>query len=60
MFDLALYAELKRLLDSLAEAEDRLTPNEIETYRSIALKYADPATPDHNDVTCLEVILPAA
>ena len=34
-----------------------LMPNERETYRSLALKYAEPATPEATDAVCLDVIL---
>ena len=57
MFNMAAYAALKQLIDELAAVDDQLMPNELETYRSLALKYAEPVSPDATDVTCLEVIL---
>ena len=57
MFDMTGYAVLKRLIDSVAAIEDKLMPNEFETFRSLVAKYAEPASPDATDITCLEVIL---
>ena len=57
MFDMTAYAAFKNRLDELVAVEDKLMPNERETYRSLALKYAEPATPEATDVTCLDVIL---
>ena len=55
-FNLAAYAGFKERLDVIAAIEGQLIPNELETYRSLALKYADPITPDPTDVACLDVI----
>ena len=57
MFNLAAYAEFKRLIDELGVVDDQLMPNELETYRSLAMKYAEPMTLDPIDTSCLEVIL---
>ena len=57
MFDMTAYAVFKARLDELGAVEDELMPNERETYRSLALKYAEPATPDATDAVCLDVIL---
>ena len=57
MFDMIAYAVFKARLDELGAVEDELMPNERETYRSLALKYAEPATPDATDAVCLDVIL---
>ncbi len=57
MVDIVGYAAIKRLLDAVERAVGKLRPNEIETYRELAAKYAGPAPPDANDATCLEVIL---
>ncbi len=55
-FNLAAYAGFKERLDAIAVIEGQLIPNELETYRSLALKYADPVTPNPTDVACLDVI----
>ena len=57
MFDMIAYATFKERLDELGTVEDELMPNERETYRSLALKYAEPATPEATDAICLDVIL---
>lgn len=57
MFNMAAYAALKRLIDEVGTVDDRLMPNELETYRSLAIKYAEPINPDPIDTACLEVIL---
>ena len=57
MFNMAAYSALKGLIDEVGAVDDRLMPNELETYRSLAMKYAEPVSPDATDVTCLEVIL---
>ena len=57
MFDMIAYAAFKERLDELGAVEDELMPNERETYRSLALKYAEPATPEATDAVCLDVIL---
>ncbi len=57
MFDLTAYAAFKERLDTIGALEDELLPNERETYRSLALKYAEPATPEATDAACLDVIL---
>ena len=57
MFDMTAYAVFKNRLDELGAVEDGLMPIELETYRSLALKYAEPATPDATDAVCLDVIL---
>ncbi len=54
---MAAYAALKSLIDEVGAHDRQLMPNELETYRSLALKYAEPVSPDTIDVTCLEVIL---
>ena len=57
MFNMTAYAVFKARLDELGAVEDNLMPNELETYRSLALKYAEPATPETADAVCLDVIL---
>ncbi len=57
MFDMTAYAAFKARLDEIGAVEDGLMPNERETYRSLALKYAEPATPEATDAACLDVIL---
>ena len=57
MFNMAGYAALKSLIDEVGALDQQLMPNELETYRSLAVKYAEPVSPDATDVTCLEVIL---
>ena len=55
--NLIVYAAFKERLDAIAAVEGQLIPNELETYRSLVLKYAEPVTPDPTDVVCLDVIL---
>ena len=57
MFNMAAYSVLKGLIDEVGALDQQLMPNELETYRSLAMKYAEPVSPDPIDVTCLEVIL---
>ena len=57
MFNMVGYAALKHLIDEVGDLDDQLMPNELETWRSMALKYAEPMSPDPIDVTCLDVIL---
>lgn len=57
MFSLADFAEVKHLLDQVALVEDRLTPNELELYRTLKARYEDPGAGSFDDKTCLEVIL---
>ena len=57
MFNIIGFAALKGLIDEVGALDEQLMPNELETYRSLAIKYAEPASPDATDVTCLEVIL---
>ncbi len=57
MFQLADFAEVKRLLDEVAGVEARLTPNELELYRTLKAKYDDPGAGSFDDKTCLAVIL---
>ena len=57
MVDLARYTEVRRLIDALAPAEDRLTPNECELYRTLRARHADPGEVPFDDVICLEVML---
>ena len=57
MFDMTLFAEVKRLLEEMAVVEPRLTPNELELYRSLAAKYAEPGDTAADDRVCLEVML---
>ena len=46
MFNMAGYAEIKRLLAELEAIEERLMPNELEMLRSLKAKYTEPLTPD--------------
>lgn len=57
MFQLADFAQVKRLLDEVGTVEARLTPNELELYRTLKAKYDDPSAGSFDDKTCLEVIL---
>lgn len=57
MFSLADFAEVKRLLDQVALVEDRLTPNELELFRTLKARYDDPGAGSFDDKTCLEVTL---
>ena len=57
MFNMSAYSALKGLIDEVGALDQQLMPNELETYRSLAMKYAEPVSPDAIDVTCLEVIL---
>jgi hypothetical protein len=54
--NIVIYAAFKERLDAVSALEGQLIPNELETYRSLALKYAEPVTPDPTDVACLDVI----
>ncbi len=55
--NLVVYAAFKERLDAIGAIEGQLIPNELETFRSLAGKYAEPVTPDPTDVACLDVIL---
>ena len=55
--NIVVYAAFKERLDAIGAVEGQLIPNELETYRSLAMKYAEPVTPDPTDVVCLDVIL---
>ena len=55
--NIVVYAAFKERLDANSAVEGQLIPNELETYRSLAMKYAEPVTPDPTDVACLDVIL---
>ena len=57
MFSLTDFAEVKHLLDQVGLVEDRLTPNELELYRTLKARYEDPGAGSFDDKTCLEVIL---
>ena len=57
MFNMAGYAEVKRLLAELEAIEERLMPNELEMLRSLKVKYTEPLTPDPFDQTSLNVML---
>ena len=57
MFDMTSFAEVKRLLEEVGALEDRLTSNELEMYRSLKAKYAEPGQTAFDDKICLEVIL---
>ena len=57
MFNMARHAEAMRLLQAVEAVAEELTPNELELYRSLKAKYAEPGNNDFDDVVCLEVIL---
>ena len=57
MFNMAGYAEVKRLLGELQAVENKLMPNELEMLRSLNVKYTEPLTPDPFDQTSLNVML---
>ena len=57
MFSLADFAEVKRLLEEVGAVEGRLTPNELEIYRTLKDRYGNPGAGSFDDKTCLEVIL---
>ena len=44
-------------LGKVAAVEERLTPNELELFRTLKLRYEDPGAGSFEDKTCLEVIL---
>ena len=56
-FDMARHARVARLLEEVAEVEERLAVNELEMVRHLRRKYADPGHGDGDDATVLEVIL---
>lgn len=57
MFNITAYVSFKQLIDQVGALDDQLMPNELETYRSLAVKYTEPLSPDPIDTACLEVIL---
>ncbi len=57
MVDLAQFVEIQRLLEEIAAVEDKLAPNELEMYRNLEARHADPGPVSFDDVRCLEVIL---
>ncbi len=57
MFKLTDFAEVKQLLDEVAAVEGKLTPNELELFRTLKARYEDPGAGSFEDKTCLEVIL---
>ncbi len=57
MFNMAGYAEVKRLLGELQAVENKLMPNELEMLRSLKVKYTEPLTPDPFNHTSLNVML---
>jgi len=57
MFNMAGYAEVKRLLGELQAVENKLMPNELEMLRSLKVKYTELLTPDPFDQTSLNVML---
>ena len=57
MFDMVRFAEATRLIEAVGAVEDRLAPNELEMYRTLKARYAEPVAVDDHDATCLEVIL---
>ena len=57
MVDLAQFVEIQRLLEEIEAVEDKLAPNELEMYRTLKSRHADPGPVPFDDVTCLEVIL---
>ena len=57
MFNMAGYAEVKRLLEELQAVEKRLMPNELVMLRNLKAKYIEPLTPDSFDQTSLNVML---
>ncbi len=57
MFNMAGYAEVKRLLAELEAVENSLMPNELEMLRNLKAKYIEPLTPDSFDQTSLNVML---
>ena len=57
MFNMTDYAQVSRLLEQVAEIEERLSPSERELYRSLKAKYAEPGHTGTDDKICLEVML---
>ena len=57
MFNMAGYAEVKRLIGELQAVENQQMPNELEMLRSLKLKYTKPLTPDPFDQISLNVML---
>ncbi len=49
--------EIQRVPGESAAAEDRPAPNELEMYRPLKVRHADPGPVPFGDVTCLQVIL---
>ena len=55
--NLARHAEVARLIDEVEAVADALTANELELFRHLKAKYADPGPGAEDDKICLEVML---
>lgn len=55
--NLTRHAEVSRLLEEVERVSDALTANELELYRHLKAKYADPSPSAEDDKICLEVML---
>ena len=57
MVHLQSYLQFKKLLDSAAQVEDKLFPNELEMLDNLVKKYTEAVTPDPVDIAAAEVLL---
>ncbi len=57
MVDLAGHVEIQRLLAAVEAVAERLSPSELELFRSLEAKYATPESSDPLDSHCLELLL---
>jgi len=55
--NLTRHAEVSSLLDEVEKVEKSLTANELELFRHLKAKYADPGPGGDDDKVCLEVML---
>jgi hypothetical protein len=55
--NLTRHAEVSRLLEEVEAVADALTANELELFRHLKMKYADPGPGADDDKICLEVML---
>ncbi len=51
------FVEVKTVLRAVAAVEGKLSPNELEMYRSLEAKYREPGHTSFDDKICLEVML---
>jgi hypothetical protein len=55
--NLTRHAEVTRLIADVEAVADALTANELELFRHLKAKYADPGPGADDDQVCLEVML---